>query len=154
VSAQGRTMEMTAGNGQRKHVAINAHLLSGRAWYRSAGMHQYIYHLLRHLEQAGDDLRYTVLLGEGALPPDVTLTSLQSRWPTSRAAVRVLWEQFAQPWALRRIGAHLVHGPVFVGPVFAPCPVVVTIHDLSFIRFPELFRPANRLYPPPRPRGC
>ena len=139
-------MEMTAGNGQRKHVAINAHLLSGRAWYRSAGMHQYIYHLLRHLEQAGDDLRYTVLLGEGALPPDVTLTSLQSRWPTSRAAVRVLWEQFAQPWALRRIGAHLVHGPAFVGPVFAPCPVVVTIHDLSFIRFPELFRPANRLY--------
>jgi glycosyltransferase involved in cell wall biosynthesis len=60
--------------------------------------------------------------------------------------VRVLWEQLAQPWALRRIGADLAHGPVFIGPLFAPCPVVVTIHDLSFIRFPDLFRPANRLY--------
>jgi len=137
-------MQVTTGNDF--HVAINAHLLSGRAWYRSAGVHQYIHHLLRHLGQADGSLRYTVLLGEGTLPPDIALTSLRSRWPTSRAAVRVLWEQLAQPWTLRRIGAHLVHGPAFVGPLLAPCPVVITIHDLSFIRFPTLFRPAKRLY--------
>jgi len=101
---------------------------------------------MRHLGQTDDRLRYTVLLGEGALPPDVALTPLRSRWPTSRASVRVVWEQLVQPWTLHRIGADLVHGPVFVGPLFAPCPVVVTIHDLSFIRFPHLFRPANRLY--------
>jgi glycosyltransferase involved in cell wall biosynthesis len=52
----------------------------------------------------------------------------------------------AQPWVLHQIEADLVHGPVFVGPLVSPCPVVVTIHDLSFIRFPHLFRPANRLY--------
>jgi len=137
-------MQVTTGNDF--HVAINAHLLSGRAWYRSAGVHQYIHHLLRHLGQADGSLRYTVLLGEGTLPPDIALTSLRSRWPTSRAAVRVLWEQLVQPWTLRRIGAHLVHGPAFVGPLLAPCPVVITIHDLSFIRFPTLFRPAKRLY--------
>ena len=137
-------MQVTTGNDFQ--VAINAHLLSGRAWYRSAGVHQYIHHLLLHLGQADGSLRYTVLLGEGVLPPDVALTSLRSRWPTSRAAVRVLWEQLVQPWTLRRIGAHLVHGPAFVGPLLAPCPVVITIHDLSFIRFPTLFRPANRLY--------
>jgi glycosyltransferase involved in cell wall biosynthesis len=128
------------------HVAINAHLLSGRAWYRSAGVHQYIHHLLRHLEQADGGLRYTVLLGEGVLGPDVVLTSLRSRWPTSRAAVRVVWEQCVQPRVLRRIGADLVHGPVFISPLLAPCPAVVTIHDLSFIRFPEMFHPINRLY--------
>jgi glycosyltransferase involved in cell wall biosynthesis len=137
-------MEVTVGDGS--HVAINGHLLSGRAWYRSAGVHRYIYHLLRHLGQANDGLRYTVLLGEGVLPSDVALTALRSRWPTSRAAVRVLWEQLVQPWALRRIQADLVHGPVFVGPLLSSCPVVVTIHDLSFIRFPELFRPVNRFY--------
>lgn len=136
-------MEVTAGDGS--HVAINAHLLSGRAGYRSAGVHQYIYQLLRHL-RADDRLRYTVLLGEGMLPPDSGLTSLSSRWPTGRAGVRVAWEQLVQPWVLRRIEADLVHGPVFVGPLFAHCPVVVTIHDLSFIRFPTLFRAANRLY--------
>jgi glycosyltransferase involved in cell wall biosynthesis len=137
-------MEVTAGSGF--HVAINAHLLSGRAGYRSAGVHQYIYHLLCHLGQADDGLRYTVLLGRGVLPPDVTLASLRSRWPTGRAALRVVWEQLAQPWVLRRVRADLVHGPVFVGPLFALCPAVITIHDLSFIRFPAMFRPTNRLY--------
>ena len=137
-------MGATAGDGS--HVAINSHLLSGRAGYRSAGVHQYIYHLLQHLGQAGDNLRYTVLLGEGELPPGVTLTAIRSRWPTGRAPVRVAWEQLVQPRVLRRIGADLVHGPVFVAPLISHCPTVVTIHDLSFIRFPALFRPANRLY--------
>ncbi len=137
-------MEVTTG--ESFHVAINAHLLSGRAGYRSAGVHQYIYHLLRYLGEASGGLHYTVMLGNGALPPDVNLAALRSLWPTNRAVVRVAWEQLAQPWALRRIGADLAHGPVFVGPILAPCPTVVTIHDLSFIRFPHLFRPANRLY--------
>ena len=128
------------------HVAINAHLVSGQAGYRSAGVHQYTYNLLRHLGRDDDGLRYTVLLGEGELPPGVTLPTLRSRWPTGRAAVRVAWEQLVQPWTLRRIGADLVHGPVFIAPVVASCPAVITIHDLSFIRFPALFRPTNRLY--------
>jgi glycosyltransferase involved in cell wall biosynthesis len=42
--------------------------------------------------------------------------------------------------------ANLAHGPVFVGPLGAPCPFVTTIHDLSFMRLPHLFRPSNRLY--------
>jgi glycosyltransferase involved in cell wall biosynthesis len=128
------------------HVAINAHLLSGQDSYRSAGVHQYIHHLLRHLPQADDRMRCTVLLGAGVFPLDIALDSLRSRWPTGRPTVRVPWEQLAQPWALRRMGADLVHCPAFVGPLVAPCPLVITVHDLSFIRFPELFRPANRLY--------
>ena len=105
------------------HVAINAHLLSGRAGYRSAGVHHYIYHLLRHLGEDGGGLRYTVMSGEGALPPEVSLTLLRSRWPTGRAAARVAWEQMVQPRVLRRIGADLVHGPVFVGPLLSHCPL-------------------------------
>jgi glycosyltransferase involved in cell wall biosynthesis len=135
------------GTSQRDfHIAINAHLLSGRAWYRSAGVHQYICQLLRHLGQTDCGLRYTVLLGEGELPPYGSLTSIRSRWPTSRAAVRVAWEHLVQPWVLRRIKADLVHEPVFIAPLLNTCPTVVTIHDLSFIRLPHLFRPANRLY--------
>jgi glycosyltransferase involved in cell wall biosynthesis len=128
------------------HVAINAHLLSGQDSYRSAGVHQYIYHLLHHLVQGDDQMRCTALLGEGVFPPDIILDLLRSRWPTSRPFTRVLWEQLVQPGVLRRMGADLVHCPAFVGPLFTPCPMVITIHDLSFIRFPDLFRPANRLY--------
>jgi glycosyltransferase involved in cell wall biosynthesis len=57
-----------------------------------------------------------------------------------------VWEQLGQPWTVQRIDADLVHGPVFIAPLFCACPTVITIHDLSFIRLPHLFRPANRLY--------
>ncbi len=130
----------------RPHIAINAHLLSGQESYRSAGVHQYIYHLLRHLAQKNAGLRYTALLGEGNLPSDAAIPIQRSHWPTDRPFARILWEQLVQPQVLRQIEADVLHAPVFVGPIFAPCPMVVTIHDLSFIRFPELFRTANRLY--------
>lgn len=126
------------------HVAINAHLLSGQDSYRSAGVHQYILHLLRCLTDVDDRMRFTALLGADTPAPD--LGAVRSRWPTSKPWVRVLWEQLVQPRALREIKADLLHGPVFVGPLRAPCPIVITVHDLSFIRFPDLFHPANRLY--------
>jgi glycosyltransferase involved in cell wall biosynthesis len=128
------------------HVALNAHLLSGQNSYRSAGVHQYILHLLRHLGGVEDSVRVTALLGAEALEPPTDLDLVRSHRDTSSPSARVLWEQLAQPHVLRQTEADLVHGPVFVGPLIAPCPVVTTIHDLSFIRFPHLFRPANRLY--------
>jgi glycosyltransferase involved in cell wall biosynthesis len=130
----------------RPHVVVNAHLLSGQPSYRSAGVYQYMLHLLRHLADGDESLRYSVLLSAGAPPLDTPASRVESRCSTQRPAVRVAWEQLAQPLALRRIQADLVHGPAFVGPIAAGCPFVVTIHDLSFLRFPRLFRPANRLY--------
>jgi glycosyltransferase involved in cell wall biosynthesis len=130
----------------RPHVVVNAHLLSGQPTYRSAGVYQYMLHLLRHLADGDESLRYSVLLSAGAPPLDTPASRVESRCSTQRPAVRVAWEQLAQPLALRRIHADLVHGPAFVGPIAAGCPFVVTIHDLSFLRFPRLFRPANRLY--------
>ncbi|MGD2166306.1 MAG: glycosyltransferase family 1 protein [Anaerolineae bacterium] len=135
---------MTAEEGL--HVAVNAHLLSGRDSYRSAGVHQYIRHLLRHLGGVESGMRFTALLGAEAVEPATDLPVLRSRVDTSKPASRVLWEQLRQPRVLREIKADLIHGPVFVGPLVAPCPIVTTIHDLSFIRFPRLFRPVNRLY--------
>ena len=137
-------MQITA----KRHaqIAINAHLLSGRDSYRSAGVHQYIVHLLRHLRSVDGGIQFCALLGADAVEPPSSFGMRRSRWNTGRPAVRVVWEQVMQPRVLRRIGADLVHGPVFVGPLAAPCPVVITIHDLSFIRFPELFYRGNRLY--------
>jgi glycosyltransferase involved in cell wall biosynthesis len=124
-------------------VGLNGHLLSGAASYRSAGVHQYILHLLRHLPEAG--CRVTAFLGPSS-PVEAGWEVRRSRLPTHRPLARILWEQAFQPAALRQTGVDLAHGPAFVAPLAAPCPTVVTVHDLSFLRFPHLFRPANRLY--------
>jgi glycosyltransferase involved in cell wall biosynthesis len=51
-----------------------------------------------------------------------------------------------QPWALWRADVHLLHALAFVSPIVSLVPAVITVHDLSFLRFPQRFRPQNRVY--------
>ncbi len=130
---------------RRAHVALNAQLLHRGASYRSAGIHQYIDGLLRHLPAADPDFHYTVFVGAGQ-PAMPGAAIRRTRWPTGRPWVRLLWEQLLQPIELARQRPDLLHALAFVSPVLSSCPAVVTVYDLSFRLMPEKFRPAQRLY--------
>ena len=131
---------------QPSHIGLNAHLLSLNQSYRGAGISWYQVNLLRQLARVSPaHLRYSAFLSDLAFE-EPSLTLHRSRLPTRRPVVRILWEQFLQPVALRRAGVDLLHALAFVAPVAAPCPFVVTIYDLSFLRYPEAFRPFNRWY--------
>jgi glycosyltransferase involved in cell wall biosynthesis len=128
------------------HVGLSAHLLSLERGYRSAGINGYIYNLLHYLPQVAGRYRYTAFLSERRFSPEPPLSIRRSCLPTARAPVRIFWEQAIQPLALRQVGVDLLHALAFVSPLLQPCPAVVTVYDLSFLRFPESFRPLNRLY--------
>jgi glycosyltransferase involved in cell wall biosynthesis len=124
-------------------VAINAHLLSGQAGYRRAGIHHYIAQLLRHLPLEGLDA--TVFANDdGRELTDAPFTLHSTRWPTGTPYGRIFWEQFLWPWQLRSFD--LLHGMAFVTPIAAPCPAVVTVHDLAFIHYPDQFPRWQRYY--------
>ena len=125
---------------------MNAHLLSGEAGYRRAGVYRYIHDLLRHLAQLQNGLELTAMIGKSVSVPADGLSLIRSSWPTQLSPVRVVWEQAVQPRLLRQIGADVVHGPVYVGPLSSGCPLVVTLHDLSFVQHPGLLRGGSRLY--------
>lgn len=127
------------------HIGLNAHLLSLSRNYRGAGINSYIYYLLQNLGQVGSSCRYTVFLSERRFV-DERLRLQYTRWPTHRPVVRILWEQLVQPIALRQAGIDLLHAMAFAGPLVSSCPFVVTIYDLSFLHYPEAFRPWNRWY--------
>jgi glycosyltransferase involved in cell wall biosynthesis len=91
-------------------------------------------------------MRFTALVGATAEVPETSASVIRAKWDTSSPWRRMVWEQFRLPRVTRRIGADVTHAPAFVGPLVSVVPVVTTIHDLSFVRFPELFRPTNRLY--------
>lgn len=134
------------------HIAINAHLLSPTAGYRQAGVSVYIQQLLQHLW--ADDAhtatdRWTVYASPGVtrerlrVPPHVALHV--SRLPTSQPLARILWEQIVAPTVLLRARPDVLFCPLNVVPLLAPCPSVVTVHDLAFLRF-NLHQPAKRRY--------
>lgn len=80
-----------------------------------------------------------------------TLTQLQPPEPGPRFESVVLpgrpgwaWTPVAFPQDLRRRGIDLAHVQYIIPPI-APCPVVTTIHDVAFRRYPELFPLKHRL---------
>jgi len=84
--------------------------------------------------------------------------------PTPNPAHAALWEEHAirmpveplrrrlvtEHWGMTRLAAEakadLVHYPANFGAALARVPTVVTVHDLSFFRNPEWFRPMHAHY--------
>lgn len=129
-----------------RRIGLNAHLLNLSGNYRSAGINGYIYHLLQHLTPS-TDLAYTVFLSEPRAREHFKHLALAlSRLPTHKPSVRIFWEQFIQPIALRREGIDLVHALAFAGPLAISIPWIATVYDLSFVRYPQSFNRVNRLY--------
>ncbi|MFQ5399453.1 MAG: glycosyltransferase family 4 protein [Anaerolineae bacterium] len=130
-----------------RRIGINAHLLSGEAGYRRAGIHQYIFQVLRHLpwEEGGPEHFIFTRQAEQLLARN-GLRILRSRWPTERRLARIAWEQLAWPLLVARHHLDLLHSMAFVTPVVLPCPAVVTVYDVSFVLYPDRFPARQRLY--------
>jgi len=131
-------------------VGLNAQLLSLTSDYRNAGVGQYIYRLLQHLrpDLAGEEL--AVFLSPGVqravLPRRPGLRYYQDRFPSARPWLRVLWEQSLLPaWLVRR-RIDVLHCPVNIVPILGVSKLLVTIHDLSFVKYPEGFPVAKQRY--------
>lgn len=54
-----------------------------------------------------------------------------------------VWSACSFPKALKRDNAKVAHVQYSIPP-FAPCPVITSIHDVSFKRHPEFFSPKDR----------
>jgi glycosyltransferase involved in cell wall biosynthesis len=131
-------------------IALNAQLLSRAPSYRSAGINRVIYELLAHLTTVPSRSRYVVYAPESAenreLLASPNVEPRLTRLPTYRPAMRIGWEQTLLPVELRRRRVDLLHSLAFVSPFLWRGPTVVTVYDLSFLRFPEVFNRANRVY--------
>ena len=135
------------GGVKQAKVGINAHLLSGEAGYRRAGIHQYIAQVLRHLPWEEGEPTYIVFTQQKNLFADKPeITAVSSRLSTEKRLFRIWWEQVVWPWQLKRHGIELLHSMAFVMPLLTTCPAVITVYDLSFLHFPERFPALQRFY--------
>jgi glycosyltransferase involved in cell wall biosynthesis len=98
------------------------------------------------LDNAGTARFVRGVLGELRRRDEVELRELTWGGPGRlTAAVRdVAWYPAGLPLAARRLD--VLHCTTFRAPLRAPLPVVVTVHDLAAVRFPELFTTWTRLY--------
>ncbi|HEX8634451.1 MAG TPA: glycosyltransferase family 1 protein [Pyrinomonadaceae bacterium] len=116
------------------HIAIDAHSVGTGL----AGVETYITNLVEALAASGEANRYTLYVTRGRAGD-----RFAGRWPHVSVRRTLPHTPFIRipvtfPVELRRHRADVLHVQ-FTAPPFAPCPVVATIHDLSFEHLPETF---------------
>lgn len=85
--------------------------------------------------------------GRGKLPGELPDGVRAVERPMAARPLRVLWSRFDGPAIERWTGPlEVVHGTNFVVPP-SRCAGVVTVHDLTVLRFPELCDKATLAYP-------
>ena len=50
-----------------------------------------------------------------------------------------IWEQLVLPGLLKKSRANVLFAPAYTAPLNSPVPVVLTVHDVSFVAHPEWF---------------
>ena len=94
------------------------------------GIGRYLFEVLRAASKAGWDV---VVYADHPLPQALTLPGVQVR--VLRAPWTFWWDQQSLPRRLAKDHVSVFLSPYYKGPVPAPCPVVLTIHDLLFIQY-------------------
>jgi len=121
------------------HIAIDAHSVGAQL----AGNETYATNLIEALAGIDQTNEYTLFVTRR-----VAIDRFANRWPNFKVKqtfphtplVRIPLTLSA---ALRRRRVDVLHVQ-YTAPPFAPCPVVATIHDLSFEHLPETFNRRSR----------
>ena len=126
-------------------IGINAQILSPV----SAGVANYTKNLIKGLIELDSENEYHLFGREEYLrefaSKNVKLNF--TRVLCQKSPLRILWEQFVLPLRILKKDLNVFHYPdhtlSLLGKV---CPTVITIHDLAFLRFPEMFNLSRRIY--------
>jgi glycosyltransferase involved in cell wall biosynthesis len=115
-----------------------------------AGAERYTRNIIKHLIRLDDRHQYHLFLSrinQVLYRPDQgsfrhTVVDVNTR----NKLVRILSEQFVLPRLLKRQGVDLLFSPCNIGPRNVSVPMVVTLFDLHWLLFPELFSPLRLAY--------
>jgi glycosyltransferase involved in cell wall biosynthesis len=124
-------------------IAIDAHRLSEREIDTSGGI--YISELVTFLDRLGKEDEFYLYVrtkdGEHCWP-----ASLRRCVPRPLGGGDVVWRQLALPLAALVDRTDALFVPFHSVPLLWPKPLVVTIHDLAFVRAPHCFDRRTFLY--------
>lgn len=102
------------------------------------GSNQYAFELMTALYKRDHHNQYTVFL---PTPPLPDLPPARTNWKYQVSGPKKFWNFFGLPLALyqQKPKADIVFNPGHYCPLFFPSPLVISIMDLGYLRFPKQF---------------
>lgn len=110
---------------------------------RKVGIGRYAYELLRHFRQfSNSDLQFRVYLKN---QPLADMPEESENWKYRVIGPKKLWTRIALPLDLFFHGPrpNVFFTPSHYAPRFSPVPYCMSIMDLSYLKFPELFKKSD-----------
>lgn len=114
-----------------KVIAFDGRALASPA----GGVRRYVTELFGALAAAHQDVRW---VGIGA-PPASCPPGIEALPVSWSAPTNLGWMATGLPRATRRLRPALLHAPAYASPLAPGCPVVLTLHDVSYARHPEWY---------------
>lgn len=134
---------------QSPTIVFDARFINDR--YHGIGRHAY--NLLEALTRLDPARRYVVVYHPQYQNTRFDLAGLGCRGNVELLPTRLRLytpsEQVVWPWLLHKFRASIFHSPYVTLPLLSPAPLIMTVHDLIYERFPE-YRPRGwlgSLYP-------
>lgn len=106
---------------------------------KRVGVNQYAFELLKNIHKLGKPIRFIVYLKK---KPQKDLPEQNFHWQYKIIKGRGLWiiTKLMPNLFLNKEKPNVFFAPSHYLPLFAPCPMVSTIHDLGYLKFSEQFR--------------
>ena len=120
------------------HIGIDARL----TFYRIGGISTYIRRTISALEQLNSDDNYTVFQSRKATDSPVSRFGSAKLWTPAHHRI----ERLAMTVELVRHQLDLFHSPDFIPPYRAAKHHIITVHDLTFLRYPDYITAESRHY--------
>jgi len=120
------------------HIGIDARL----TYYRTGGISTYIRKLITWLERLEPNGRFTVFHSRKARESLVTRFQRAALWTPCHHR----WERLALTAEFARFRLDLLHSPDFIPPRRGARRHIITVHDLSFLHFPQYLTAESRRY--------
>ncbi len=121
------------------HIGIDTRL----TYYRTGGISTYMRRLVSALETIDTQNSYTVFQSRKASESLTKRFNTANVWTPCHHRI----ERFALSIELARFGLDVLHSPDFIPPLHGARKHVITVHDLTFLHYPQhLTQEARRYY--------
>jgi glycosyltransferase involved in cell wall biosynthesis len=107
---------------------------------RRVGIGQYAFEILRHIHHIVKDKKDINVVVFLPTPPLPDMPAETDFWKYHVAGPGKLWTFFGLPQAMRREHLDVMYSPTHYIPRFTSVPRVMAIMDVSYLKFPDLFK--------------
>lgn len=123
------------------YIVIDARMVTDQMH----GIARYTYNLVNRLVRIDQKNYYTLLVNGSYFSVFKDIKTNVSLQPV-RSKFISIGEQIELPVILKKLKADLFHSPSFVAPLYPACKLIMTIHDMNHMSFPQYYSMIHQLY--------